>query len=185
MKTGATALELLLIIIVGLHVGALLWPKRAGYHYLRYDLSKRGIRIRQIPPACLHEFVDDALHYARTVSAAVARSGKGEHRISYVEFERMLRIHSFVVHALLTGRTAAELDPFVDRTMMRELIRSEVLRAGCNPSADVSDRRRIEAEVHAGKCWDRHRSILCRHDLSTHVALVEIAPTSLNAEPPS
>ena len=150
----------LVIGLVLMPLPAILWPRRAGYYYLRYHLSRRGIRTREIPPACLREFVADAFHYSRTVATAPTRPGSIESRIADFEFERMLRIHCFVVHALFTGRTATD-----DHAHVRELVRSELLRAGIRPSVDGSDRQRIEQEVRAGRSWDRHRAILSRYEL--------------------
>ena len=168
MKTWAAVSEALLIGVVSIHAAALLWPKRAGYYYLRYDLSRRGIQIKGIPPECIRDFVDDALDYARTVSAPASRPAETLRTLVYFEFERMLRNHSCVVHALLTGRTAAEVDA------IGELIRCEMLRAGVNPSGNTADCQRIENEVRTGMSWDRHRAILCRYDLPTPVSRVAI-----------
>jgi hypothetical protein len=115
--------------------------------------------------------VSDAFHYSRTVAIPAARPGTHEARLPDFEFERMLRIHSFVVHALLTGRTAAEMD---GQSPMRELIRSEMLRAGVKSSDDVAACQRIEHECRTGKSWDRHRAILSRYDLPQPVSRTAI-----------
>jgi hypothetical protein len=162
MKTWIVAGEVLLMGFVFMHAATRLWPKTAGYHYLRYDLSRRGIRIKEIPAECIRDFVGDALEYARTVCAPAAQSGATGRPIAYFEFERMLRNHSVVVHALLTGRTAVELDA----VEMRELIRCEMRRAGVNPATDTAQCQLIESEARTGRSWDRHRAILCRYDLS-------------------
>jgi hypothetical protein len=165
MTTWAAVSGGLVIGLVLMPLPAVLWPRRAGYYYLRYHLSRRGIRTREIPPACLREFVADAFHYSRTVASRPSRPGSIEPRIPDFEFERMLRMHCFVVHALFTGRTAAD-----DHAHLRELIRTEMLRAGLSPSVDAADRQRIENEVHAGRGWDRHRAILSRYDLPQPLA---------------
>jgi hypothetical protein len=161
MSTGAAVSAVVLTGFVLMPLPAVLWPKRVGHYYLRYHLSRRGVRVRHIPHACIREFVDDAFHYSRAVSTPPSRPGAIEPRIPDFEFERMLRIHCCVVHALLTGRAAANVD---DETVTRPLIRSEMLRAGIKTS-DVADCQRIEHEVGTGRSWDRHRAILSRHDL--------------------
>lgn len=57
MNNWAAVLAGLLILMVLLHGAARLWPKRAGYHYLRYNLARRGIKTARIPPECIHAFV--------------------------------------------------------------------------------------------------------------------------------
>jgi hypothetical protein len=166
MKTWSVVSEVLLIGFVFMHAAARLWPKAAGYYYLRYDLSRRGIRIKEIPPECLRDFVVDALEYARAVSSPASRPGATGRTVAHFEFERMLRVHSVVVHALLTGRTAAE----VDAVEVRQLTRCEMRRAGVNPSSNAVACQLIENEVRTGKSWDRHRAILCRYDLPTPLA---------------
>ena len=170
MRTWAAVCEGLLLAIVLMHAATRLWPKRAGCHYLRYELSRRGIRIEEIPPGCIREFVDDAHDYARSVGTP--------RRVPHFEFERMLRVHSFVMHAVLTGRTAGQVHAVetikaADRAVVQELIRSEMLRAGVDPSGDAAECQRIENECRAGKSWERHRTILGRYELP--------APISQNA----
>jgi hypothetical protein len=160
MSTGA-AVSAVVLGFVLMPLPAVLWPKKVGHYYLRYHLSRRGIRSKDVPHACLREFVDDAFHYSRAVSTPPSRPGTSEPRIPDFEFERMLRIHCGVVHALLTGRAAAHVD---DKAVTRPLIRSEMLRAGTRES-DVAECQRIESEVRTGKSWDRHRAILSRYDL--------------------
>lgn len=167
MRTWVAVSQAVLVGFVLMPLPAILWPRRAGYHYLRFHLSRKGIRGRQIPRECLHEFVNDALQYSRAVAVPAARPGRFEPRLSEFEFERMLRIHCFVVHALLTGRTAADMH---GKRPMRELIRSEMLRAGVNSSDDAAACQRIEHEAHSGRSWDRHRAILSRYDLPQPVA---------------
>jgi len=188
MNTWVAVSEGLLAALFLMHAAARLWPKSAGYHYLRYNLSRRGIT--QIPPECIREFVDDAHDYACAVCTSRGIPG----RIPHFEFERMLRVHSFVIHALLTGRTAAEMhaaekgstsegiqtsDPrspsksgpsSSEAMLMRELIRCEMLRAGVDPVVDAAEGQRIVKEVRRGTSWDRHRAILFRHQLLTPIA---------------
>ena len=161
MSTAVVVSAVVLMGFVLMPLPAVLWPKRVGHYYLRYRLSRRGVRSRDIPHACTGEFVDDAFHYSRKVTSPPSRPGASEPRIPDFEFERMLRIHCCVVHALLTGRTAADVD---EKTVTRGLIRSEMLRAGIN-AADVADCQRIENEARTGKSWDRHRAVLSRYDL--------------------
>ena len=162
MSVGAAVSGALVAGFVLMPLPAILWPRRAGYRYLRYHLSRKGIRATQIPRECLHEFVNDALQYSRAVAVPASRPGRFEPCLPDFEFERMLRIHSFVVHALLSGRTAADMH---GKAPMRELIRSEMLRAGINSSEDAAASQRIEHEVRTGRSWDRHRAILSRYDL--------------------
>jgi hypothetical protein len=93
-----------------------------------------------------------------------------------------------VIHAYLIGRIAADTGSVVtapedliatplhaDSTstsrsvahegLMRELIRSEILRAGLEPTGDVAHCHRLEREVRAGSSWARYRAILGRYDL--------------------
>jgi hypothetical protein len=171
--------EGLVIAFVLMPVPAILWPRRAGYHYLRYHLSRRGVHRKEIPRACIHEFVDDALTYARDVSPLGPAARHSERRIPDFEFERMLRIHSFVIHAVLTGRTAADVHAeeqvntarsMRGKALTLELIRSEMLRAGIERTVDVAGCQRIENEVRTGKSWERHRVILSRHQLPQPVS---------------
>ena len=169
MNNWAAVLAGLLILMVLMHVAARLWPKRVGYRYLRYNLARRGIRSAQIPPECIRAFVDEAYDYSCAVSAPASRG-----RIAHFEFERMLRIHSFVIHSLMTGRINTEEDGGAqgveDEALMQELIRSEMLRAGVEPFGDCADRERIEKEVRAGGSWARYRVILGRYDLRLPMA---------------
>ena len=105
MKTWAAVSEGVLVGIVFMHAATRLWPKTAGFHYLRYNLSRKGVRGSDIPPECVRELVDDAFNHAHGVCNPGPGPGKTEGRIHYFEFERMLRIHSSGVQAVLTGRS--------------------------------------------------------------------------------
>lgn len=174
MNNWAAVLAGLLILMVLMHLAARLWPKRAGYRYLKYNLARRGIRTAQIPPDCIRAFVDEAYDYARLVCTPAAGVPRAAARVDHFEFERMLRIHCFVIHSLLTGRMGGAADGSVpvagDEVQMRELIRSEMLRAGVEPFGDPAHCQRIESEVRAGGSWARYRAILGRYDLPAPIA---------------
>lgn len=67
-----------------------------------------------------------------------------------------------------------------DEALMRELIRSEMLRAGAEPSGDPVERERIESGVRAGGSWARYRAILGRYHLPLAVADCPSASPSRN-----
>lgn len=110
MKSWAAVFVSLPILMVLLHLAARLWPKRAGYRYLRRRLARRGIETRQISPACIRALVDDAHDYATTACRQPSGTRGAAATVAHFEFERTLRLHACVVHALVTGKTAAEAD---------------------------------------------------------------------------
>lgn len=166
MTAWIAGASVLLMAIVLMHAASLLWPKRAGSLYLRRNLSTRGIPVGQIPPACIGSFVDDAHQYARAVCAGASGSHGTPGRVPHFEFERMLRVHAFVIHALLTGRTSAAECAADDEPLIQEHIRSEMLRAGLDPYRDAAELQRFETEVRTGKSWLRQRALLDRYQLS-------------------
>ncbi len=145
MKTWVVVCEVLPMTVVLLHAAARLWPRRAGYYYLRYSLSRRGIQIKEIPSECIFALVEDALDHARTACASGSRPGAtADHTVPHVEFERMLRTHCVVVHALLTGTKTAEVN--------------------------VVEKQRIGTDV----SWERQRTILCRYNLPVPASQIAI-----------
>lgn len=110
MSHWAAALTGLLLLIVLMHAAARLWPKRAGYRYLRHSLSRRGIKTAQIPSDCIWALVEDAHDYAHIVCAPDSQRGGTMGTILHFEFERTLRIYSVIIHAVMTGKVAAETD---------------------------------------------------------------------------
>jgi hypothetical protein len=176
MNNWAALFAGLMVVIGLLHVAARLWPKRAGFHYLRLLLSRRGFDRTQIPPECIRAFVDDAYGYARIACAPGLRTRRAVGRIADFEFERVLCVQAFVIHAILTGKAREE------ETLMRELIRSEMLRAGVEPFEDVASFATMQDEVRAGSCWDRYRAILRRYDLL--IPTSGIATAELNQPQP-
>jgi hypothetical protein len=168
MSTWAAVSEGLLTSFVLVQAAGYFWPKRAGYHYLKCELSRRGLRNTRIPGECIRDFVNDAYDYACLVCASSSRPGGPGGKVPHFEFQRMLRIHSWGIHAVLTPSTGARHD--TDELLIQELLRSEMLRAAIEASGDAADRQRVENEVRSGKSWDRHRAILSRYDLPAPLA---------------
>ena len=93
---------ILTILLLLYFLGRLLPIRFTGRKYFKELLSKEGVDWTYFPEACLNEFVDDSIRYAKLTCSSQNAHTVGRNDF-YVEFERMLKIHAAGVSALLKG----------------------------------------------------------------------------------
>jgi hypothetical protein len=132
------------LLVAGLVVFAVgrFFPRSTGKSTLRRLLWAQQTDWRGFPDACLEALVDDAIAYAREVSAA-APQGDFLRKRRFIEFNRKLRIHAYVLAELSRGRRGAQITERV-KSEVREIVQQAVL-AGATVEAAWAQAQRTSA----------------------------------------
>ena len=123
LKILGAVLVVVLFVTAVLYVIGRLFQKTTGKSMLKKLLWAQQVDWRQIPNVCLDELVADAEQYAQAASSVERLEGVPKPN-RLVEYERMLRVHAFVVAALRKGKKASEIMAIAQEQLRASLERS-------------------------------------------------------------